>query len=77
MSPKKERDLRDLSPEELDKREAELREELFKLRMQGAVSQLPNPARIRKARRAIARVITLRRAGELRAAGAGAPGGGR
>jgi len=66
VSPKKQRDLTELSPEELAKREQELREELFKLRMAGAVSQVPNPSRIRQARREIARVLTVRRQGELR-----------
>jgi large subunit ribosomal protein L29 len=54
-------ELRDLGPDELDKKEAELREDLFKLRMRAAVSQLENPTRIRELRRDIARIHTVRR----------------
>jgi large subunit ribosomal protein L29 len=73
------KELEDLSPEELDKKETELREDLFKLRMRAAVSQLENPARIREIRRDIARIHTVRRARALAAAGAGGrePGGPR
>jgi large subunit ribosomal protein L29 len=70
-------DLRDLSPEELAKKEAELREDLFKLRMRAAVSQLENPSRIRQLRRDIARIHTVRRERDLAAGRAAATGGGR
>ena len=69
-------ELRDLGPEELAKKEAELREDLFKLRMRAAVSQIENPSRIRKLRRDIARIHTVRRQQEL-AAGRAAAGAGR
>ncbi len=65
-------ELRALSPDELIKKEAELREDLFKLRMRAAVSEIENPSRIRKLRRDIARIHTVRRQLEL---GAGAGGG--
>ena len=68
-------ELRELSPEELGKKEAELREELFKLRMRAATSQLGNPSRVRAVRRDIARVLTVRRQQDL--AAARAPGGGK
>ncbi|HYB74701.1 MAG TPA: 50S ribosomal protein L29 [Candidatus Sulfotelmatobacter sp.] len=70
-------DLRDLSPEELAKKEAELREDLFKLRMRAAVSQLENPSRIRKLRRDIARIHTVRRERDLAAGRVAAPEAGR
>lgn len=54
-------ELRDLTPEELEKKEAELREDLFKLRMRAATSPVGNPMRIRELRREIARVLTVRR----------------
>ena len=68
------KELLDLGPEELDKKEAELREDLFKLRMRAAVSQLENPARIRQLRRDIARIHTIRRQRAL-AGGGGRTGG--
>ncbi len=55
------KELRELSPDELAKREAEMREDLFKLRMRAAVSQIENPSRIRQLRRDIARIHTVRR----------------
>ncbi len=54
-------ELRDLTPEDLEKKEAELREDLFKLRMRAATSSVGNPMRIRELRREIARVLTVRR----------------
>jgi len=71
------KEMQDLSPEELDKKEAELREDLFKLRMRAAVSQLENPARIRGLRRDIARIHTVRRARALAAGAGGSLRGGR
>ena len=68
------KELRDLGPEELVKKEAELREDLFKLRMRAAVSQIENPSRIRQLRRDIARIHTVRRE-RVRAAGAGGAAG--
>jgi large subunit ribosomal protein L29 len=52
----------------LRKKEAELREELFKLRMRAATSQLGNPSRVRAVRRDIARILTVRRQQDLAAA---------
>lgn len=53
------RELRDLEPEELDKKEKELRKELFNLRFQVMSEQISNPQRITDARREIARVKTV------------------
>ena len=55
-------DLRDLTTQELRQKEAELREDLFKLRLRQASTQLENPMRIRQLRRDIARVRTAQRA---------------
>lgn len=47
-----------LKPEELVAREAELRKEKFLLRAQAKSGQLESPAKIRLARRNLARVMT-------------------
>lgn len=53
--------LRELSDDELRQRARELREELFNLRFQASLGTAKNPARIRLARRELARVLTLQR----------------
>jgi large subunit ribosomal protein L29 len=53
------RDLRDLSDEELVRRLAESRENLFNLRFQMATGALENSARIGLAKRDIARILTI------------------
>ena len=62
-------ELRELSPDQLEDRLRELREELFNLRFQYATRQLTNTARIREVRRDIARVLTQQRQLELAGAG--------
>ncbi len=62
-------EVKDLTAEELGQKEAALRDELFKLRLRQATTQVENPMRIRQLRRDIARVQTARRA---QAAGGGA-----
>ena len=54
------RELRELSDEELDKRLAESREELFNLRFQAATGALDNTARLGVTKRDIARILTLK-----------------
>ena len=54
-------ELRDLTPDQLDDRIRELREELFNLRFQYATRQLTNTARIREVRKDIARIMTQQR----------------
>ena len=61
-------ELRKLSPSELDKKLAELKDELFKLRFQQAVNQLDNPMRISGVKKDIARVKTIQRDVELHGA---------
>lgn len=51
-------EFKDLSPAELARREAELRQEYANLRLQQASGQLENTARLRAVRKAIARVLT-------------------
>ena len=53
------RELRELSDEELDRRLADSRENLFNLRFQMATGALENTARIAIAKREIARVLTV------------------
>ncbi len=55
------RQLRDLTDEELERKLAETRHELFNLRFQAATGALENPARLRLAKREIARILTIRR----------------
>jgi large subunit ribosomal protein L29 len=53
------RELRELSDEELVRRLAESRENLFNLRFQMATGALENTARIGLAKRDIARILTV------------------
>jgi large subunit ribosomal protein L29 len=55
----KARELRDLSDEELNRRLAEGRENLFNLRFQLATGALENTARLQLAKRDIARILTI------------------
>jgi large subunit ribosomal protein L29 len=57
----KARQLRDLTSEELDQRLHETRQELFNLRFQAATGSLENTARLRLAKREIARILTIQR----------------
>jgi large subunit ribosomal protein L29 len=54
------RELRDLTDDELELRLAETRQELFNLRFQSATGALENPARLKLAKREIARILTVR-----------------
>ena len=54
------RELRDLTDEELEHRLSETRQELFNLRFQSATGALENPARLKLAKREIARILTVR-----------------
>ena len=57
----KTKELRESSNEELGQKEADLREELFKLKFQLASGQIENTMRIRQVRKDIARVLTVYR----------------
>ena len=52
-------EMRDKSIDELNTRQRELREQLFKLRFQRATGRMENPMKIRDVRREIARIKTL------------------
>jgi large subunit ribosomal protein L29 len=51
--------MRELTDEELARRLGEVRQELFNLRFQAATGALENSARVRGAKRDIARILTL------------------
>jgi large subunit ribosomal protein L29 len=53
--------IREMTPAELVRAEADLREELFRLRFQHHTGQLASPTRLRDTRRSLARVLTRQR----------------
>ena len=59
------KEIRELSPNELQARLDELKTELFNLRFQMATGQLDNPKQIKLVRKDIARVKTVIREREL------------
>jgi large subunit ribosomal protein L29 len=59
-------EVRDLSEQELETKERELREELFRLRLRQKTQQLEQTHRLVQVRRDIARVQTVRRQREQR-----------
>ena len=61
-------EIRNKTTEELQKELVSLKEELFKLRFQHATNQLENPQQIVNCKRDIARVKTIIREPELKAA---------
>ena len=65
MKPNK---IREMTSAELEQELANLKTELFKLRFQNATKQLDNPMRISAIKKDIARVKTIIRENELKAA---------
>ncbi len=61
-------DIREKSVKELNDKLADLKQELFQLRFQMAINQLENPMRIKAVKKDIARVKTVLRENELKAA---------
>lgn len=55
----KKKELRDLAADELRRKEAEIRDEIFRLRMKRQASALDDRMAIRNRRRDLARVLTL------------------
>jgi large subunit ribosomal protein L29 len=53
--------LRNMSPAELDKEEDQLRQGIWKLRLQMTTGQLQDPSKVARARRDLARVLTIKR----------------
>ena len=57
----KTKEARNMNDEQLVERAREFREELFNLRFRNSTGELENTARLRDARRALARVLTIAR----------------
>lgn len=51
--------IREMSDDELQKKQEDLSEELFRMRLQKATAQLDRPEKIREARKDLARVNTV------------------
>ncbi len=64
-------ELRDLDERELSKRVAELRKEVFGLRFSNATGELDDTAGLGRARRDLARALTVVRERQLRSASTG------
>ena len=62
----KAQEIREMSAAELDKKLADLKDELFHLRFQLAINQLENPTRIAAVKKDIARVKTIIREIEIK-----------
>ncbi len=58
-------ELREMTPDEIRRKLAELRDEQFKLRLRRSAEELPNPLRLRLLRRDVARCLTVLRAKEI------------
>ena len=61
--------LRALGPDELAAEEKSLREEIWKLRLQRTTGQLSDPHKVKKTRKDLARVLTVRRESQRAAEG--------
>lgn len=57
----KPQELRDLSPEELENKETELKDQLFKLRFQQALGQLEDTMKLKMIKKDLARIKTIQR----------------
>ncbi len=55
----KAKELREMSTEDLKKKEKDIREDLFKLKFQHGIRRLENPARLSSLRRDIGRIQTI------------------
>lgn len=55
----KAKDLRNLSIEELKKKDSESREDLFKLRFKHGIRRLENPAKLNELKKDIAKIQTI------------------
>jgi large subunit ribosomal protein L29 len=63
----KAKDIREMSPAELDQKLVSLKDELFNLRFQLATGQLENAMRIKEVKKTIARIKTIQRETEIKA----------
>jgi len=66
MPMKATKEIKELTETELQKKAADLKQELFNLRFQHAVNQLDNPMRIKAVKKQIAVVKTIQREREIR-----------
>ena len=66
VNKKKANEIRKLSAAELDSKLADLKKDLFMLRMQHATNQLDNPLRIADVKKDIARIKTIIRENETK-----------
>jgi large subunit ribosomal protein L29 len=55
----KARELREMSEDELERKEAELKDQLFKLKFQHALGQLENAMKLKSIKKDIARIKTI------------------
>ncbi len=63
----KAKEIRDMTPAELESKLADLKKDLFTLRMQHATNQLDNPLKIDAVKKDIARIKTILREKEISA----------
>lgn len=61
MAPKITQELRNLSKAELDEKLSALKQKLLEYRFQAAVGRLQKPSEVKKARRDVARILTIKR----------------
>jgi large subunit ribosomal protein L29 len=61
--------IRNMSPEDLAKEEEQLREQVWRMRLQLTTGQLQDPTKVRRARQDLARVLSIKREQELSAEG--------
>ena len=54
-------EIKEMSPEEMQRKISDLKEELFNLRFQHEIGQLENPQRMKQTKRDIARIYTIMR----------------
>ncbi len=73
MTTTKARDLREQNVEDLRRKEAELTDQIFRLRIQKAMGHLDVPLKVRTTRRELARVKTVLAEKTRRQAASGAP----
>jgi len=52
--------IRNMTPAEMDKEELAIRDEVWKLRLQLSTGQLQDPTKVRRARKDLARLMTVR-----------------
>ncbi|MBQ0108049.1 MAG: 50S ribosomal protein L29 [Phascolarctobacterium sp.] len=61
------KEIREMSAADLDKKLAELKEELFNMHFQMATGQCEHPTKVRELKKSIAQIKTIQREAELKA----------